>query len=116
MLSSQVQNEVNAFRLSKVEDTPEHVIEDKSTEEVHEGPGSYWVDISYPITSLKVSDNYPWLPHNVDPENNPTPERYKDMPLQIFGDKQTFYEKMIEELNHKKEDIQLELLNKIKDK
>jgi prolyl 4-hydroxylase len=33
----------------------------------------------------RVSSNYPWLPHNVDPVNNPTPDEYKDMVLQPLG-------------------------------
>eukprot|EP00977_Amphora_coffeiformis_P023544 scaffold13528_cov169-Amphora_coffeaeformis.AAC.14 len=28
---------------------------------------------SYPMHHEKVSTNYPWLPHNADPANNPTP-------------------------------------------
>ena len=38
-----------------------------------------------------VSINYPWLPHNVDPANNPTPDEYRDMPLQPLGDKQAAF-------------------------
>jgi len=57
-------------------------------------PG-YGVDVSFPIHRIKVSDNYPWLPHNVDPANNPTPDRYKDMPIQWLGDKQKMYDDFI---------------------
>jgi prolyl 4-hydroxylase len=38
-----------------------------------------------------VSTNYPWLPHNVDPEHNPVPPQYKDMPLQPLGDRLSVY-------------------------
>ena len=43
----------------------------------------------------RVSTNYPWLPHNVDP-SIPTPDEYKDMPLQPLGDVQSRYEKYIQ--------------------
>jgi len=59
------------------------------------GGGSYHADVSYAIMNLQISDNYPHLPHNVDPEHNPVPKRYKGMPLQIMGDKQTFYEDLM---------------------
>jgi len=55
----------------------------------------YGVDISAPITSLKMSDNFPWLPHNMDPENNPVPDRYQGMPLQILGDRQKAYDELV---------------------
>lgn len=45
---------------------------------------NYGIDISWPIQG-KVSTNYPWLPHNVDPIINPTPIQYQEMPLQPFG-------------------------------
>jgi hypothetical protein len=37
-----------------------------------------------------VSTNYAWLPHNLD-ESLPTPDAYKGMPVQPFGNKQKFY-------------------------
>jgi prolyl 4-hydroxylase len=43
----------------------------------------------------KVSNNYDWLPHNVDP-SIPTPEEYKDMTVQPLGDRQKVYEDMIQ--------------------
>ena len=43
----------------------------------------------------KVSKNYDWLPHNVDPSVE-TPEEYKDMVVQPFGDKQSWYDEMIQ--------------------
>jgi prolyl 4-hydroxylase len=33
----------------------------------------------------QVSTNFPWLPHNADPKNNPVPSMYKDMPIQPLG-------------------------------
>ena len=47
---------------------------------------------SFPMHHARVSTNYPWLPHNVDPANNPTPHAYKDMVIQPLGDKQTEFE------------------------
>lgn len=41
-----------------------------------------------------VSTNYPWLPHNQDP-NILTPDRYKDMVIQPLGDVQARYEKFM---------------------
>ena len=55
----------------------------------------YWVDVSFPIHSNKVSTNYPWLPHNVDP-NIPVPEHYRGMPIQRLGDRQQFYDDFME--------------------
>ena len=52
----------------------------------------YWVDVSFPIQSSKVSTNYHWLPHNVDPKNHPVPEEYRNMPIQRLGYRQNFYE------------------------
>jgi len=43
----------------------------------------------------RVSTNYPWLPHNMDP-SLPVPEEYKDMPLQPLGDVQSRYEQYIQ--------------------
>ena len=39
----------------------------------------------------KVSDNYDWLSHNVDP-SVPTPRRYRDMKVQPLGDRQKLYD------------------------
>ena len=61
-----------------------------------EDVGGYGVDVSFPIHRGKVSTNYPWLPHNVDPANNPTPPEYKDMPLQPLGNKQKEYDEFME--------------------
>lgn len=62
---------------------------------VEDEPVEYGVDVSFPIHRLKVSTNYPWLPHNVDPENNPTPPEYEGMPIQWLGNMQEQYDKMI---------------------
>mmetsp|Transcript_15567 Transcript_15567/g.21269 ORF Transcript_15567/g.21269 Transcript_15567/m.21269 type:complete len:527 (-) Transcript_15567:272-1852(-) len=60
------------------------------------GQPTYGVDISFPIHREKVSTNYAWLPHNVDPENNPTPKEYEGMPIQPLGNKQAEYDKLIQ--------------------
>jgi len=52
----------------------------------------YGVDVSWPIHHGKISNNYDWLPHNVDPENNAVPSEYEGMPVQKLGDKQKFYD------------------------
>ncbi|KAL3774624.1 hypothetical protein ACHAWO_001995 [Cyclotella atomus] len=51
---------------------------------------SYGVDVSFPIFK-RISTNYPWLPHNVDPDHNPTPKLYQGMPIQPLGDRQSVY-------------------------
>lgn len=51
--------------------------------------------MSGPIHRHEVSTNYPWLPHNVDPANNPTPEKYKGMPIQTHGNRKKAYDDMI---------------------
>lgn len=56
----------------------------------------YGVDVSFPIHHERVSTNYPWLPHNVDPENNPTPAAYEGMPIQWLGNVQERYDNMID--------------------
>jgi len=56
----------------------------------------YGVDLSYPIHRPKVTSNYDWLPHNRDSKNNAIPSRYKQMPVQYFGDKQSLYDENIE--------------------
>jgi len=52
----------------------------------------YGVDVSWPIHHYKLSTNYVSLPHNVDPENNPVPKKYAEMPVQPLGNKQKFYD------------------------
>ena len=46
----------------------------------------YGTDFSWPMHHASVSTNYPWLPHNMDPVNNPIPEQYRGMPLKTLGD------------------------------
>jgi hypothetical protein len=41
-----------------------------------------------------VTTNYPWLPHNMDP-SIPAPE-YRNMPIQPLGNRQEFYNNMIQ--------------------
>ena len=43
-----------------------------------------------------VSTNYAWLPHNVDPINNPVPEEYVGMAIQPLGNVMDRYEKYIQ--------------------
>jgi hypothetical protein len=42
----------------------------------------------------KVSTNYPWLPHNLDP-TRPVPKQYKNMPINPLGDRQAAYDAYI---------------------
>lgn len=42
----------------------------------------------------KVSTNYAWLPHNVDP-SIPTPRQYRGMLVNPLGDRQTIYNNFI---------------------
>ena len=57
----------------------------------------YGMDISFPMTANDaISTNYPWLPHNVDPQNNPTPEEYENMPLQVLGNRKQVYHDYIQ--------------------
>lgn len=51
----------------------------------------YGVDVSFPMHYINLSTNYPWLPHNLDPNNNPTPAEYKGMSIQPLGDRSKFY-------------------------
>lgn len=56
----------------------------------------FGVDVSFPIHRTTVSTNYPWLPHNEDPENNPTPPEYEGMPIQWLGNKKQFYDDFLQ--------------------
>lgn len=56
-----------------------------------ETPVSYGVDVSFPMHHSKVSDNFAWLPHNVDPGRNDVPPEYQDMVVQPLGDKNKEY-------------------------
>ena len=66
---------------------------------LEEGPISYGVDISWPIHRTNVSSNYPWLPHNLDPNNTPTPLQYQNMSLAVLGDRQSMYNKYMKGCN-----------------
>lgn len=59
------------------------------------GQPTYGVDISTAIHHGLISNNYAWLPHNIDPNNNPTPPEYVNLPIQYLGDKRAFYDNMI---------------------
>jgi HRD ubiquitin ligase complex, ER membrane component len=90
----QLQNITKA--LVQEEDSPSsdtNALQSESTPTV-----SYGYDVSFPMLGKipKASTNYAWLPHNADPENNPTPEEYQDMPIQPLGDRQAFYEEYIQ--------------------
>lgn len=60
------------------------------------GQETYGVDVSFPIHHGKISTNFAWLPHNADPENNPTPKEYRGMPVQFLGDRQADYDTFIQ--------------------
>ena len=61
-----------------------------------EQDNSYGVDVSFPMHTSELSNNYPWLPHNIDPKNNPTPPEYKNMAIQPLGNKREFYKSFME--------------------
>jgi prolyl 4-hydroxylase len=56
---------------------------------------NYGADVSFPMHYHELSKNYHWLPHNLDP-SLPTPEEHFGREVQYLGDKQTFYDKLIE--------------------
>ena len=56
----------------------------------------YGVDLSYPMHRATVSTNYAWLPHNLDHEKNTAPSEYENMPVQVLGNKQSFYDENIQ--------------------
>ena len=49
---------------------------------------------SFPIHHSKVTDNYDWLPHNLDGTDS-VPRRYRDMVVQPLGDRQAFYDEFL---------------------
>eukprot|EP00567_Pseudictyota_dubia_P006485 CAMPEP_0197440578 /NCGR_PEP_ID=MMETSP1175-20131217/7045_1 /TAXON_ID=1003142 /ORGANISM="Triceratium dubium, Strain CCMP147" /LENGTH=507 /DNA_ID=CAMNT_0042970713 /DNA_START=207 /DNA_END=1730 /DNA_ORIENTATION=+ len=66
-------------------------------DEVHPGL-NYGVDVSFPI-HRRTSINYPWLPHNKRNDadaGNDVPTLYKNMPLQVLGDRQSVYASHLE--------------------
>ena len=60
-----------------------------------ETPVDYGVDVSFPMHHSRISNNYAWLPHNVDPVHHDIPPKYKDMPVQPLGDRQTYYDEFL---------------------
>ena len=59
------------------------------------GQPTYGVDVSFPIHHEQISDNYAWLPHNVDP-SLPTPPEHAGKPIQYLGKKRDWYEDFLE--------------------
>ena len=60
------------------------------------GQPTYGVDVSFPMHHTKLSNNYAWLPHNVDPEHNPiVPDEYVGKNVQYLGNKQAEYDEFI---------------------
>jgi hypothetical protein len=55
----------------------------------------YGLDVSFPIHSKKVSENYAWLPHNADPANHPKPAEFLGVPIQSLGNRQQFYQEFV---------------------
>jgi hypothetical protein len=56
---------------------------------------TYGLDVSFPIHD-RVSTNYPWLPHNVDPDHNEIPVQFQNKPIQVLGDRQDLYLQHVE--------------------
>ena len=54
----------------------------------------YGVDVSFPIHHNKISDNFAWLPHNVDP-SIPTPKQYEDKPVNPLPGRQEMYDEFL---------------------
>lgn len=54
----------------------------------------YGIDMSFAHTDRSaMSTNYPWLPHNVDPENNPLiPDEHVNKTIQVLGDRRQVYD------------------------
>jgi len=55
----------------------------------------YGVDVSFPMHHRKLSDNFAWLPHNVDPSLK-TPARYKDMVVSPLPGREEMYQDFID--------------------
>jgi prolyl 4-hydroxylase len=55
----------------------------------------YGVDVSFPIHHLEISDNFAWLPHNVDPEHDPQPKQYKVKVIQPLPGRQELYDDFV---------------------
>lgn len=55
----------------------------------------YGVDVSFPIHHSTVSYNFDYLDHNAEPDLYSASPEFKEMPLQILGDRQAFYENLM---------------------
>jgi prolyl 4-hydroxylase len=75
--------------------TAANVANDSNGVKPTETPVEYGVDVSFPMHRSRVSNNYAWLPHNMDPVHNDIPSKYKDMPVQPLGDRQTYYDEFL---------------------
>jgi hypothetical protein len=61
-----------------------------------ETPVEYGVDVSFPIHHATVSENYVWLPHNMDHAKYPvTPAKYEHQVTQPLSNRQKFYDDFI---------------------
>jgi len=60
-----------------------------------EAPTSYGVDVSFPMHLAEVSENYPWLPHNID-HSIPVPNEHLGKPIQPLGDRKKFYKEFMD--------------------
>jgi prolyl 4-hydroxylase len=59
---------------------------------------SYGVDVSMPIHHKDtVSINYDYSPHNVLPSLYPTPQMFRNMPIQPLGDRKSLYHQFLHE-------------------
>ena len=57
---------------------------------------SYGLDVSFAHTTPDITTNFPWLPHNEDPDNNPMPDEHVDKPVQVLGDRKKVYDDYIQ--------------------
>eukprot|EP00586_Coscinodiscus_wailesii_P007067 CAMPEP_0172491412 /NCGR_PEP_ID=MMETSP1066-20121228/22226_1 /TAXON_ID=671091 /ORGANISM="Coscinodiscus wailesii, Strain CCMP2513" /LENGTH=199 /DNA_ID=CAMNT_0013260453 /DNA_START=131 /DNA_END=727 /DNA_ORIENTATION=+ len=56
----------------------------------------YGVDVSFPMHHhMALSTNYAWLPHNVDPVNNPTPPEHAGVTIQPMPGRMEFYKEFL---------------------
>lgn len=55
----------------------------------------YGVDVSFPMHHRRISDNFAWLPHNVDPKHNDVPSKYKDMEVSPLPGREEMYQDFI---------------------
>lgn len=62
---------------------------------VSQESAEYGVDVSFPIQHIDISDNYAWLPHNLDP-SLPVPNRYRDMPIQPLPGRKEMYDEFLQ--------------------